>query len=94
MYYKTLLSAKLRKSAAKQRNPTKHLSLSVAISNRKCANRILRPKVVVWVNVKVTAKRLDYYIENSTAFPHRNCVLATKIFPKISVANTRMHLLS
>jgi len=32
-------------------------------------------------------------ILNSTAFPHRNRVFATEIFPKISVASTRMHLL-
>jgi len=31
--------------------------------DRKQENRILRPKVVVQANVRVTAKRLDYYVE-------------------------------
>ena len=60
-------SAKLGKSATKKRDPKRHLSLSAAICDRKNANRILRPKVgvslVVQPNVKVIAKRLDYYID-------------------------------
>ena len=31
--------------------------------------------------------------QNSTAFPHRDRVFATEIFPNISVANTRMRLM-
>jgi len=59
-------SAKLLKTSTKRRNSKKQLSLSVAICNRKHANRILRPKVgvslVVQANIDVTAKRLDYYV--------------------------------
>ena len=58
--------AKLLKSATEKRDPKTHLSFSVAICDRKHANRIPRPKVsvslVIEANVKVTAKRLDYYI--------------------------------
>ena len=39
-------SAKLLKSAIEKLNPKKHLSLSVAICDRKRANRIPLPKVV------------------------------------------------
>jgi len=39
--------AKLRKSVTEKRDPKKHLLLSVAIRDRKHANRILRPKLVV-----------------------------------------------
>jgi len=57
--------AKLLKSTTEKRNPKKHLSLSVAICDRKHANRIPRPKAGVsllfYANVRVTAKRLDYY---------------------------------
>jgi len=60
-------SVKLRKSATERRDPKKHLSFSVGISDQKHANRIPRPKVgvslVVQANVKVTAKRLDYFVE-------------------------------
>ena len=56
-------SAKLRKSMTEKRYPKKHISLSVAIHDRKHANRMPRPKVVVKANVKVTTKRLDYYVE-------------------------------
>ena len=56
-------SAKLLKSATKKRDPKKHLSL--AIRDRKHANRIPRSEVgaslVVYANVKVTTKRFDYY---------------------------------
>ena len=58
--------AKLLRSATEKRDQKKHLSLSVAICDRKHANRVPRPKVgvslVVSANVKVTAKRLDYHI--------------------------------
>ena len=44
----------------------RRLSFSVAVCNRKHANRILRPEVgvsvVVWANVKVIAKGLDNYV--------------------------------
>ena len=38
------ISAKLHKSATEKRNPKRHLSVSVAICDRKHANRILRSK--------------------------------------------------
>jgi len=60
-------SAKLLKNATENRHPKKHLSLSVAICDRKHANRIPRPEVgvslVVKANVKATTKKLDYYVE-------------------------------
>jgi len=40
-------SAKLHKSATEKHNPKKHLSLLVAICDRKHANRVPWPKVVV-----------------------------------------------
>jgi len=59
-------SAKPFKSATEKHNIKKHLSLWGAVCDWKNANRILRPKVgvslVVYANVKATAKWLDYYI--------------------------------
>jgi len=49
-----------------KRDPQKYLTLSAVICDRKHANGILRPKVdvslAVQANVKVSAKRLDYYV--------------------------------
>jgi len=41
------ISAKLLKRATGKRNPKKHLSLSVAVCDRKHVNRIPRPKAGV-----------------------------------------------
>ena len=58
-------SKTLFKSATRKWDLKKHLSVSVAVCDRKHANRIPRPKVgvslVVQANVKVVAKSLDYY---------------------------------
>jgi len=59
-------SLKMSRSATEKRNLKKHLSLSAAASDQNHANRISRLKVgvcmLVYANVKVTAKRLDYYV--------------------------------
>jgi len=58
--------AKLLNSATEKCDPKPHLSLSVAICDRKYVNRIPRSKIgvslVVQENVKVIAKRLNYYV--------------------------------
>jgi len=54
------------KSATEKHNLKKHLSRTDAACDRKHVNRTLRPKVdisvVVYSNIKVTTKRLDYFV--------------------------------